>query len=142
MKNMEAWTVANILVTEIICRFSVTTMIHSDQGRQLDNELFSEMCILFQIRKPRKTPYYPQSDGMVQRFNSTLVKMISAYVDEYYTNWDQLLPYLMVAHKTAVHETTGRTSNRMIMGKVVVAPVDIMYEFPRKMKSIPANKWV
>ncbi|CAG2215708.1 unnamed protein product [Mytilus edulis] len=74
MENMEASTVANIIVTEIICRFGVPTLIHSDQGRQFESELFSEMCNLLQISKTRTTPYHPQSDGMVERFNSTLVK--------------------------------------------------------------------
>ncbi|CAC5410702.1 unnamed protein product [Mytilus coruscus] len=36
MENMEASTVANIIVTEIICRFGVPTQIHSDQGRQFE----------------------------------------------------------------------------------------------------------
>lgn len=110
---MEASTVANILVTEIIRKFGVPTMIHSGQGRQYDD--------------------------VVERFNSTLVKMLSAYVDEHRTNWDQPLPYVMMAHRTAVHETTGCTPNRMIMGRVVVTTVDIMYELLRKVKSIPAN---
>ncbi|CAG2249606.1 unnamed protein product [Mytilus edulis] len=142
MENMEASTVANIIVTEIICRFGVPTLIHSDQGRQFESELFSEMCNLLQISKTRTTPYHPQSDGMVERFNSTLVKMLSAYVDEHHTNWDQLLPYVMMAYRTAVHETTGSTPNRMMMGREVATPVDIMYELPREVKSIPANKWV
>ncbi|CAG2190117.1 unnamed protein product [Mytilus edulis] len=115
MDDMEASTVANILVlvTEIIRKFGVPTMIHSGQGRQYDD--------------------------VVERFNSTLVKMLSAYVDEHRTNWDQPLPYVMMAHRTAVHETTGCTPNRMIMGRVVVTTVDIMYELSRKVKSIPAN---
>ncbi|CAG2249602.1 unnamed protein product [Mytilus edulis] len=67
--------------------------------------------------------------------------MLSAYVDEHHTNWDQLLPYVMMAYRTAVHETTGSTLNRMIMGREVATPVDIMYALPREVKSIPANKW-
>ncbi|CAG2249596.1 unnamed protein product [Mytilus edulis] len=142
MENMEASTVANIIVTEIICRFGVPTLIHSDQGRQFESELFSEMCNLLQISKTRTTPYHPQSDGMVERFNSTLVKMLIAYVDEHHTNWDQLLPYVMMAYRTAVHETTGSTPNRMMMGREVATPVDIMYKLRRGVKSIPANKWM
>ncbi|CAC5410712.1 unnamed protein product [Mytilus coruscus] len=47
-----------------------------------------------------------------------------------------------MAYRTAVHETTGSTPNRMMMGREVATPVDIMYELPREVKSIPANKWV
>ncbi|CAC5390252.1 unnamed protein product [Mytilus coruscus] len=99
-------------------RFGVPTMVYSDQGRQFESELFSEMCNLLKISKTCTTPYHPQSDGMVERFNNILVKMLT------------------------VHETTRCTSNRMMMGRKVATPVDIKYELPREVKSIPANKWV
>lgn len=117
-------------------------MIHFDQGRQFESELFSEMCYLLQISKTSTTPYHPQFDGLVEMFNSMLVKVLSAYVHEHHTNWDQNLPYVMMACRTAVHETTGCTPNPMTMGREVATLVDIMYELSGVVKSIPANKWV
>ncbi|VDI24365.1 Hypothetical predicted protein [Mytilus galloprovincialis] len=77
MPNMEATTVANILMTEVISRFGVPTIIHSDQGSQFESHLFKEMCKLLQIEKTRTTPYHPKSDGMVERFNKTLATMLT-----------------------------------------------------------------
>jgi transposase InsO family protein len=68
--NMEPRTVANIMVEEVICRLGVPAVIHSDQGRQFESKLFTEMCSLFGlITKTCTTPYHLQSDGMVERFN-------------------------------------------------------------------------
>lgn len=55
MPNMEARTVAKILVEDVICRFGVPDKIHSDQGRQFESKVFKGMCELLQIEKK---PYY------------------------------------------------------------------------------------
>ena len=67
--NQEASTVANKLVDEVFMRFGIPTQLHSDQGRQFESHLMTEICKLLGIQKSRTTPYHPQSDGMVERFN-------------------------------------------------------------------------
>ena len=64
-------------------------------------------------------PYQSQSDGMVERFNNTLIKMLSASVDKHHTNWNQFLPYVMMGYKTAEDETTGFNPNRVMMEREV-----------------------
>jgi len=55
MANQEACTVAEILVREVVCRFGVPLLIHSDQGRNFEFVLFAEMCRLLSIKKTRTT---------------------------------------------------------------------------------------
>ena len=112
--NMPSSTVADILITALITLFGVPTVVHSDQGVQFESELFQEMYQLQQIDKTRTTPYHPQCDGMVERFNGTFAKIVRAYVDEHHSNLDCLLPYVMMAYRSAPHETTQCTPNRMI----------------------------
>jgi transposase InsO family protein len=100
MPNMEAQTVAKLIVEEVICRFGVPASIHFDQGRQYENLLFSDVCKHLQIRKTRTTTYHPQSDGMVERFNKTLVTMMSSYVDENYRDWDESITFVMMAYRS------------------------------------------
>ncbi|CAC5380719.1 unnamed protein product [Mytilus coruscus] len=59
MPNIEAKTVAKIVVQEVIVRFGVPHWIHSDQGRQFESLLFQEMCRILNIKKTRTTPYHP-----------------------------------------------------------------------------------
>ena len=68
MPNMEARTVAKIIVEEVVARFGVPAVIHSDQGSQYESRLFQGMCQLLGIQKTHTTPYHSQSDGMVERF--------------------------------------------------------------------------
>ena len=102
---MEARTVAKIIVEEVIVRFGVPCFIHRDQSHQFESNLFKEMCVLLGIEKTRTTPYHPNSDGMVERFNRALEAMFSAYVSDHQRDWDSHLPYVMMAYRSAKHET-------------------------------------
>lgn len=81
-----------IIVEQVITHLGVPYVIHSDQGAQYESQLFSEMCKLLGVKKTRTTPYHPQSDGMVERLNETLVSMLRAYVDDHQRDWDTHLP--------------------------------------------------
>ena len=116
MGNMEAATVAKLLVEQLFSRFGIPDQIHSDQGRQFESKLFAEMCELLHIDKTKKTPYHPQLDGMVERFNKTLCSMIRAHINENHSNWDLLLPYVTMAYRVTEHETTGTSPNMLMFG--------------------------
>ena len=84
---MEALSIAKVLVNEFICRFGVPDSIHTDQGKNLEAKVIQEICHLLGVTKTRTTPYHPQSDGLVERFNRTLLEMLSTTVaDEH--DWD------------------------------------------------------
>ncbi|KAK3093316.1 hypothetical protein FSP39_013979 [Pinctada imbricata] len=141
MPNMEARTVAKTLVEQVVTRFGVPAAIHSDQGSQFESNLFQEMCMLLRINKTHTTPYHPQSDGMVERFNRTLTAMLSAFVNENHTDWDEQLQYVMMAYRSSEHETTGLTPNFLMLGREICTPLDVMFEMPSSVKAIPQNKW-
>ena len=81
--NQEAATIANKLVNEMFLRFSSPEQLHSDQGRQFESALVREVCKCLDIRKTRTTPYHPQCDGLVERFNRTLLNMLATTTSEY-----------------------------------------------------------
>uniref|UniRef100_A0A0P4WJ02 Integrase catalytic domain-containing protein n=1 Tax=Scylla olivacea TaxID=85551 RepID=A0A0P4WJ02_SCYOL len=75
----EAGTIAEALVNNFIMRFRVPQELHSDQGREFEFVVFQECCRLLGIRKTCATPLRPQSDGMVERFNRTLMYEVAKY---------------------------------------------------------------
>ena len=125
-----AQTVADKLTTEFICRFGTPARIHTDQGREFESNLFEEVCKLLGIQKSRTTPYHPQSDGMVERFNQTVQIMLSMYVDENREDWDDHLPYVMMAYRAAIHESTKCTPNKLMLGREVSLPIDVIAGMP------------
>ncbi len=57
--NQKASTVPKALVDGVFCRFSPPDQLDSDQGRQFEAEVITEVCKLLQIKKTCTTPYHP-----------------------------------------------------------------------------------
>ena len=125
MQNKCADTVADILVENIILRFGMPLVIHSDQGREFENGLMKSLCALLGCTKTRTAPYHPESDGMIERFNRTCLMMLSMFVNDRRDNWNELLPFVMHAYRTSVHEFTGYSPFRLMMGEECLLPQDV-----------------
>ena len=107
--NQEALTVARVFVNEYVCRYGVPVQLHTDQGRNFESKMVEEMCKILEIDKTRTSPYHPQSDGMVERFNRMLEAMLAKYVSRNHEDWDDHLQIVMLAYRSSVHETTKQT---------------------------------
>ena len=68
--------------------------------------------------------------------------MLSAYVAKSHKDWDEQLPYEMVAYRSTDHETTGMNPNKLMFGREVSTPLDLMFEIPSFVKPVPNNQWV
>ena len=112
IKDKCADTVADVLVNKIILRFGMPLVIHSDQGREFENVLMKSLCSLLGCVKTRTASYHPESDGMVERFNRR-------------DNWHELLPFFMHAYRTSVHESTGYSPFRLMIGEECSLPQDV-----------------
>ena len=106
--EFSAKTVGQKLVYEFFSRFGT---LHSDQGCNYESQLFKEVYELLKDTKTRSSPYHPQSSGMIERFNRTLIDMIAVYTNQNQTDWDKHLPMLTVAYRSCVNEKTGYTPN-------------------------------
>ena len=122
MKNKCTDTVANLLVEHIILRFGM--VIHSDQGREFENGLMKSLCTLLGCTKTRTAPYHPESDGMIERFNRTCLMMPSMFVNDRRDNWHFYL-FAMHAYHMSVHESTGYSPFRLMMGEECSLPQDV-----------------
>ena len=126
MPNQEAETIAKELVDKFFSRFGIPLSIHSDQGAQFESMLFQQLCELLNLDKTRTTPYRPQSDGLVERFNRTLEDMLSKFVASDQRDWDSKLPLLMLAYRSSIHESTGQSPYLMMFGRETTLPVDLL----------------
>jgi len=62
-------TTAESLVVETFARFLAPAELHSDQGRNFEAQVLTEVCRWLGVSKTRTTPLHPQNDGLVERFN-------------------------------------------------------------------------
>ena len=130
VSNQETATVARALVEGFFCRFGMPEELHSDQGRNFESTLFRECCQLLGIRKTRTTPLHPESDGMVERFNRTLVQEIAKRCRHGQNDWDMYIPTILMAYRSAEHEATGYTPAQLMVGRELRIPLDLLFERP------------
>ena len=128
--DQTASTTATALLENLICRFGCPHSIHIDQGRNFESTLFKSLNQVMQVDKTRTTAFRPQSNAVVERMNRTLQSMFAKCINDEQSNWSQQLPYVMMAYRTSVHESTGYTPHFFVYGQEVCFPIDFMYPNP------------
>ena len=71
-RDQTAKTVSRLFVREWIQKLGVPERIHSDQGRSFENQIIKLLCLLYQVKKSKMTPYHPRRNSQVERFNRSM----------------------------------------------------------------------
>ena len=100
--NMQAGTLAKILVDEICFRYGCPRHILSDLGANFISQVVAESCKVMGIERLFTTPYHPQTDGMLEKFNETLCKNLAMYVNEQHDDWDTYVRAIVYSYNTSV----------------------------------------
>jgi len=72
LSDKRATTVAHFIYDEIICRHGCPKIEISDQGREFCNSISDELFKLTGTIHKVTSPYHPQANGLVERFNRTI----------------------------------------------------------------------
>ena len=140
--SMDAETVvAQTLVNEFIMRYGVPLQLHSDRGTNVMSDLF-KMCQLLGVENTQTTSFYPQSDGLVERFNKTLETMLSMFVASNQKDWDQWLPALTCAYHATPQNSTMQSPNLMMFGRELSLPNDLMIGPPSDGGQIDVSDYI
>ena len=127
LPSMEAVRVAKELVN-LFSHVGIPEEILSDQGANFMSSMLQEVYLLLNIKRIRTTPYHPQTDGLVERFNGTLKDMLRKFVSKNQKDWDEYLPYLLFAYREVPQESTGFSPFELLYGRKVRGPLDILRE--------------
>ena len=122
--DQKAETIAKIFVEKIIFSYGAPKRIITDQGTNFMSDLLKAICELFDIIKLNTSPYHPQTDGLVERFNGTLLNMLSSYTNTNQSDWDIHIPSCLFAYRTAVHPATGESPFFLMFGRDTYLPID------------------
>src|SRR6266542_576647 len=92
-------TVATFLYEEIICRFGEPKILQSDRRIYFVNELSQRLTKRFKIKYSLSSPYPPQSNRLVERFNKMLCEGIAKLAEEV-DQWDKFIQPVLFAYRT------------------------------------------
>ena len=85
LKSIEAECIAEELM-KLFTRVGVPQEILTDQGSNFTSQLLAELYRLLHIRPIKTSPYHPQTDGLVERFNQTLKAMLRRQPSPHHTD--------------------------------------------------------
>ena len=125
--SVEATVIARLLIDEIISRHGAPRVLLSDRGTNFLSKVVAEVCKIFQIQKVNTSSYHPQTDGLVERFNSTLCQSLSMYVSKNQKDWDEFIPLVLFAHRTSVLDAIGDSPFYVLYGREPRLPIDVKY---------------
>lgn len=110
----------------IFMRTGIPNVIASDNGTNFHSALTQE----FERRigsSPRfSTPSYPQSNGLVERFNQTLKRMLHHVIREEPRNWHTKIPFILWAYREVPNSTTGVAPFQLLYGRKPEGPLAIL----------------
>ena len=127
LRNIDAEHVAEELV-KLFSRVGIPSEILTDQGPNFMSKLLAEVYRLLSVKAIRTSPYHPQTDGLVERFNHTLKTMLRKAATDEGKDWDRLLPYLLFAHREVPQASTGFSPFELLYGRQVRGPLDVLKE--------------
>ena len=132
LPSQTAEVTATAAINEFFCRFGYPFRIFTDQGRNFENSLFTNVCKLLQIHKSRTKPYRPSANGQVEQFNRTLMDSIRCFVGKTQNQWDKYLPQIAGAMRPTVNRSTGFKPNMLMLGREINLPSDLMFPIKEK----------
>lgn len=108
------------LYEEVYAQFGPPREFLTDNGVHFDNVTFANFCAMAQIKHKFSSPYHPQTNGLVERFNGTLVRALKKLAMNFSRNWDDHIPAVLFAYRTRSHSTIG------------ISPFELMYGTPAR----------
>ncbi|CAB0009032.1 unnamed protein product, partial [Nesidiocoris tenuis] len=121
-----AETVAEGLVEHVVSRLGIPLEIHTDQGPEFESAVFQHALQVLGIKRTRTTSLHPQSNGMVERFNRTLLELLSKIVGQHQEDWDRQVPLALLAYRATEHASTGFSPSMLQYGREMRLPVNLL----------------
>ncbi|MCO5566459.1 hypothetical protein L7F22_020137 [Adiantum nelumboides] len=123
--RITAKEVAKFVYESICCKFGVPLEILSDRGPGFRGDLVGELMKKLGIERRHSTPYYPHCNGLVEKVNGMICKIITKQVVSKPKDWDKHLSAALWAYRTSFRTSLGYTPYHLVFGKEAILPIEV-----------------
>lgn len=113
-------------LSQFISIFGLPRIIQSDRGSNFTSKTFAAALKQLRIQHNLSSAYHAQSQGVLERFHATLKSLLRAYCIEMKREWEDGLPWLLLAAIAVVQESTGFSPNGLVFGHKVRTPLSVL----------------
>ncbi len=140
--DQTALTTAKVLIREWFSKYGVPLKIHSDQGRSFENDLISQLCKLYNIKKTRTCPYTPRGNAQCERFNRTLHGLLRVLEQKQKRRWTAYLNEVTFIYNCTRHRTTGYSPFYLMFGRTPRTPLENKMQLEEKMPETTIKEFI
>ncbi len=97
------------LRNDFVPRHSAPEVIITDQGSEFKGIDFAQWLQGMGIEHRKTTPYHPQSNGRVERFNGTLKRILKKMINGERADWEDRLGTALAAYRISTSVVTGHS---------------------------------
>ncbi|KAK0145216.1 Retrovirus-related Pol polyprotein from transposon 412 [Merluccius polli] len=127
LRNITTKSIVKAL-SQFISVFGIPKIIQSDQGTNFTSNMFLEILKQLHVSHAQSTPYHPQSQGAIEHFHQTLKSLLRSYCIELNCDWEEGLPWFMLAAREVTQESTGFSPNELVFGHTVRGPLAVLQD--------------
>ena len=114
--------VLDVFTSHVACRYGWPRELRSDGGSNLANQLASAIHSRTGVQLLKGAAYHPQSQGVAERVQGTLVRMCVA-ADEGGSYWPDHLPFLLFSYRATPHRVTDQSPASVLYGRELRLPL-------------------
>ncbi|XP_042559700.1 uncharacterized protein LOC116219171 [Clupea harengus] len=137
LRSITARSVLKAL-TDFMSTFGIPRVIQSDQGTNFMSKLFARALRQLKAKHNISSAYHPQSQGALERFHQTLKSLLRSFCVELSSDWEEGLPWLLLAIREVAQESIGFSPNELVFGHAVRGPTTVLAD-EWSTKQPPAN---
>ena len=116
-----------ILEQNIILRHGCPKEILCDRGSSFTSQEFRDFCESYHIKLLFTTAYHPNTNGICERANGTIKRILAKHVSENHRDWDKFVSKAAHAINIAVNSTTKASPYFLLYGREIFLPCDARY---------------
>lgn len=129
-ENQTGETVAKFLEEQVFSRHGSPQYLLSDNGPAYISKILKIHTNNYGVRHKFITPYHSEANGLIERFNRTVVSMLTKFVNASRNDWDKYLCQVTFAYNTTIQSTTKFTPFEVLYGRTPHLPYD--YPMPSR----------
>ncbi|GFW40139.1 hypothetical protein TNCV_5118221 [Trichonephila clavipes] len=111
---------------EIFSRTGIPEVIVMDNATNFTTSLTQEFLKILGTCPRFSTPYHPEGNGLIERWNQTLKNMLHHIIREEGRSWHRHIPVLLWAYREVPNATTGTPPFLLIYGRDPKRPLSIL----------------